>query len=299
MRENYDEVAWYARGNNLSDNEPGHLTGWTRPSGGIATVAKGSWRLWFKSRLSESHQHADLTHVSIRYRDDWLAVDPGTGTYNGPLEIRNSFRTSGAHNGLRVGDAHILTPHRAFRWLGQPRSADTATFTAEGLTVLFAAHDAFVTEHDTRVARAVVVSRSGIVCIDWLERSADSTLTVALAPQITLEGTTVRLSDATEIVAFGLSAAEVNAGSTCPFRGWYSPTYGRWEPAQWLTVRNTAKQTTAWGFYEHGSALPVCERGAWTVGSVRFSVDFRSKGVELSILVGGVEHLMNARMYSS
>ena len=69
-------------------------------SGGITHIQLGPWRVWFKTGLGHSHQHADLGHVSIEYDGQWVVVDPGTGTYNGALEIRNAFRTSGAHNGV-------------------------------------------------------------------------------------------------------------------------------------------------------------------------------------------------------
>ena len=89
-------------------------------SGGIAHIRTGPWRVWFKVGLQGSHQHADLGHVSIEHDGRWVVVDPGTGTYNGPLGDPQCVPDQPGHNGIRVQDGEILIPHRAFRWLNSP-----------------------------------------------------------------------------------------------------------------------------------------------------------------------------------
>ncbi len=98
------------------DAEPAEGNGFDLGAG-IARVGRASTIVWLKMGSGPSHGHADLSSVSVVYRDTVILGDAGTGTYNGDITVRNHFRGSASHNVLRVAGAEQLEPHRAFRWL--------------------------------------------------------------------------------------------------------------------------------------------------------------------------------------
>lgn len=270
-QDEHDEVFWYASGatNATSADTPDTV----RESGGITAVTRGEWSLWFKNGTGPSHQHADLTHVSIRRADDWVTVDPGTGTYNGPLVVRNAFRTSSAHNGIRPGGAEMFEPHRAFRWLTSATSAAGHTDVDPSTTVLASVHDAFVRVGAGRVLRAVIVTNDGVSVVDWSESGPDSDLTIALAPEA--------------------SAAEVRSAHPLrtvtaqddPMVGWYSRTYGQWEPAPWLVATVPAGAASWW---QVGSVpQPAVDGSTVAIGDLTVEATFTPDGATLSIVRQG------------
>ena len=118
----HDLLAWYAPRPESATSE-GPRAPDVSSSGGLSRAVRGHWNVWLKSGSAPSHGHADLGHVSARVGQEWLLSDPGTGTYNGPIEVRNGFRTSSAHNALVIDGEDQLVPHRAFRWVHRPWTA--------------------------------------------------------------------------------------------------------------------------------------------------------------------------------
>ena len=53
---------------------------------GIGRAHVGPFTVWLKAGSGPSHGHADLSSVAIAVGDQWLVGDPGTATYNGPIE---------------------------------------------------------------------------------------------------------------------------------------------------------------------------------------------------------------------
>lgn len=296
----YDEVAWHAP----CPPDPVHMhrlesSDFLLPSGGIFYGTKGDWSVWFKSELQHSHQHADLTHVSIKYQGQWVVVDPGTGTYNGPLDIRNAFRASAAHNGFRVNGDPLLTPHRAFRWLGDPKGKGAPTLEVAGAEVFFSAHDAYVPHHGTRVARAVVIHADGVSCIDWLEHPKSGEFSVALPAGVQADAGSLNLGDGTTLQTSGLEDAAIVCGSERPFEGWQSQTYGAWEPSQWLKLRRSECSVNVWSIGTLGSAEPTVAGTTIGVNDLRLSVNFISDGVELTVAANGANHRVMTRNTSA
>ena len=66
--------------------------------GGVARAESGEVTVWLKAGSGPSHGHADLLSTVVSWDGIEVVGDPGTGTYNGPLEIRNYFRSSLAHS---------------------------------------------------------------------------------------------------------------------------------------------------------------------------------------------------------
>ncbi|MFC5922299.1 heparinase II/III domain-containing protein [Micromonospora vulcania] len=250
----FDELAWYAP---TPDREataeqftpPTHTRPGATTSGGIALVDRGPWRVWFKVDGGPSHGHADLTSVWVKHGGRWLIADPGTGTYNGPLEVRNGLRTSAAHPVRRPDGRDQLVPHRAFRWLNTGRGHLGAPLVLPDRTIVFGWHDAYARgEHPVRVGRAVVVADGYVAIVEFADppaAAASWSLTVPLHPEVAARGDTL-IAGGTKVGLFGLDGYQAVRGRSVPFAGWHSGTYGRWEPATWITAESRA-DTAVWG----------------------------------------------------
>lgn len=237
--ERYDEIAWYAP----PETPCGAPDTW-RPqtvarSGCIAYLPVANWRVWFKVGSAPSHQHADLTSFWLQREGSWIVADPGTGTYNGPLDVRNGLRTSAAHPVVRVDDADQLQPHRAFRWLGTATGHLAPIARLGRQHILLGWHDAYErVAPGLRVARVLIVNNESVTVVDVLSpESAGRTwqMTVPLAPGVSFTGQSLTWTGG-ELPVTGLEKATEFQGSEHPWRGWHSPTYGTWVPSTWLSV---------------------------------------------------------------
>ena len=243
-------------------------------SGGLTHVQHGPWRVWFKVGLEHSHQQADLGHVSIQHDGRWLVIDPGTGTYNGPLKIRNAFRTSRGHNGLRVRGQRHLGPTPRFSLAESPRGTFAPALTVGETVVLFGVHDAFVETHDCRVARAVLIS-------------PDCRHMCGLAGETTAKSTDggtawrARLPSVWRVWGRAQGSGERDRGERTghPFGGWVSSTYGSWSPAAWLDAERPSDAASWWAVANLTSPKVKVEGQRAALGGLELSIDFGSAGV--------------------
>jgi hypothetical protein len=307
--EEFDEVAWYAPPPLEASGAEGTATGPTdneasvsvASNGGITRVCAGDWTVWFKCGTGPSHQHADLTHVSARFRDQWVLIDPGTGTYNGELEIRNAFRTSRAHNGLRIHGEEMFVPHRAFRWLTSANTCMGMPVQAKDVAVVWGLHDAYTRLEDGgRVARAVVVTRDGLTCVDWREGDKESLLTIALPPEAQIADGRLSLGtpnhQTPDLALTGLEGTTITNGAQAPFGGSFSRTYGCWQPAPWLEQAISGSGPTTWGVAIAGATnhTPTTDGTVVHVAGVDLSLEFRPGGATLSATFLGKTRLFTA-----
>ncbi|OLT28522.1 hypothetical protein BJF82_03300 [Kytococcus sp. CUA-901] len=227
--EQHDELAWYAAARHGAGEAPSVAP--LSTTGGITRLEHAGWTVWLKHGTATSHQHADISHVSIRRDGQWITVDPGTGTYNGPLDVRNAFRTSHAHNGVRPDGAEMLEPHRAFRWLSGAATTDLGHLQFGDTHVLWSAHDAFARTGHGVTARAVLVSPTAVSVHDWSENATRCTRTVAFPDGAQVAEGTVTIGGTQYPIEISGATAE---GNTTPPTGFHSPTYGTWVPAPWI-----------------------------------------------------------------
>ncbi len=223
-----DELAWYAdpAPARTASASPAPAT-WA--SGHFSGSARGPWRVWLKRSLTPSHQHADLSSVWIQHEGAWVVQDPGTGTYNGPLVVRDGFRTSAAHPVWRPSGGDLLGPHRAFRWQRATVPAGHGHLDLGSASLLAVWHDGFETG---RSLRLVLVEEAGVTVVDRLPAGARSwTMTLPEGPE------------AARLTGLG---GELAAGEEAPFVGWVSETYGDWRPSPWRQVSGDAGWLT-WG----------------------------------------------------
>lgn len=269
----YDELAWYAPERPV-ERPTAPLPAAPTPRG-IAYVNRGPWRVWFKVDGGPSHGHADLTSVWIAHNGQWVVCDPGTGTYNGPITVRNGLRTSAAHPVQRPDGRDQLGPHRAFRWLRSARGHLAPPLQLPDRTILFGWHDAYA---PLRVGRAVVVRDAYVAVLDFADRPQTARswrLTVPLHPDVAVKDDALVLNGQI-IGVFGLDGHGVLKGESEPFAGWYSRSYGHWEPTMWLSAET--ETLGAWGVGEAPAGWPVMgdgfrfevqwERGAATLVAV-------------------------------
>jgi hypothetical protein len=237
-RADHDECAWYApEGTPVAPDEPerdGHDIG-----GGIARAERGPLVAWLKAGSGPSHGHADLLSTSVLCDGAWVLGDPGTGTYNGPLEQRDHFRTSVAHNVVRIDGTDQLGPHRAFRWLRSARGVVGPPLRADGWLVMWGAHDAYTfLDPPRRVVRAVALREDAVVVADWVEGPATHlALSLPLGPACAWDAgtSTIQVRGTTLALRVPVVPAAVR-GQETPFDGWWSTTYGQFEPSSRLEL---------------------------------------------------------------
>ncbi|MBG6066715.1 heparinase II/III domain-containing protein [Micromonospora ureilytica] len=293
----FDELAWYAPAPDTTVDE----VTWSLParssattSGGIAVVDRGPWRVWFKVDGGASHGHADLTSVWITHNGRWLIADPGTGTYNGPLEVRNGLRTSAAHPVRRPDGQDQLVPHRAFRWLHAGRGHLGPPLDLPDRTILFGWHDAYERgERPVRVGRAVVVADEYVAIVEFADPQAavgSWSLTVPLHPDVAVRNDTL-VAGESKLHLFGLDGHEAVRGRSAPFAGWHSRTYGRWEPATWITAESR-DDTVVWGLGTVAGPRPEPD----ALDGLGFEVTWSDSGASLAVthLASGTVHHVRA-----
>lgn len=255
-REAYDECAWYA-----PEGEPVPVPAAVadgRPiGGGFARGVQGGWTAWLKAGGGTSHQHADLCSTVFTVDGQWVVGDPGTGTYNGPLEQRNAFRTSGAHSVLRRQGADQLVPHRAFRWLHAASGVVGPPPVVAGHVVMWGVHDAYRRlPGGGRTVRIVVLRDGALTVADVREggQGEDWALTLPLHPDVQERDGRVLLPDGSSL-DFLLPAEPVRVhGCDTPYAGWWSHTYGSAVPATWLQMSGAGGGAVVWGVHRPETA---------------------------------------------
>jgi hypothetical protein len=70
--------------------------------------------------LSAGHSHSDTLSILLRVGDRDILCDPGTYTYTGDPELRDWFRSSAAHNTIRIDGRDQAEAAGPFRWIGRP-----------------------------------------------------------------------------------------------------------------------------------------------------------------------------------
>lgn len=70
--------------------------------------------------LHAGHSHSDTLSIVLRSGADDILIDPGTYTYTGEPEWRDWFRSSAAHNTIRIDGRDQAQPAGPFGWNGKP-----------------------------------------------------------------------------------------------------------------------------------------------------------------------------------
>ena len=78
------------------------------------------------------HSHSDSLSVTVQLAGEFVLIDPGTFTYIAEPAERRWFRSSAAHNTVRVDDLDQGTQSGPFRWSTKPEVKLTTWEPAEG-----------------------------------------------------------------------------------------------------------------------------------------------------------------------
>lgn len=262
----YDELSWYAATPTDDVVEPVRAEGTAWTSGHFSGARRGPWTVWLKRGLTPSHQHADLTSTWIQHDGEWVTRDPGTGTYNGPLRVRDGFRTSAAHPVWRPEGGDLLGPHRAFRWQRGTVPAGDGTGQLPNATLLAVWHEGF---DAGRVLRLVLVEDTGVTVLDRLPSGA--------------RGWTMTVPEGPAAAHLTLPCSSTMTGQETPFSGWMSDTYGRWDPSPWRLATGDA----GWHVWGAGDVR--------SLGGQDINVDESEDRVSVTLRIDGAPHTVEAQ----
>lgn len=271
----YDELAWYAVPQTARPISTIRRSS-TWASGHFSGGEHGPWRVWLKRAGTGSHQHSDLSSVWIQYQGTWVLCDPGTGTYNGPIHIRNGFRQSAAHPVWRPANEDLLGPHRAFRWQRPTVPSGHGHLELPDGSLLAAWHEGFDLG---RTLRFVLVEPDRVTVLDRLPQESRGGWVMTIPEGAAAEQLT------------GVDGARTS-GQDQPFAGWVSATYGNWEPAPWREVAAVAGWR-AWGTGPSRS-ITSTRPDQVTLQGARLSISESSDAVVAHLALNGNIHRLKA-----
>ncbi|MFD0417344.1 alginate lyase family protein [Streptomyces sp. NPDC127108] len=250
-------------------SRPGHFA-----DAGL-TILRGPEEIWCRCDggphgflAIAAHGHADALSVEVRHDGVDVLADPGTYCYHGQPAWRRYFRSTLGHNTLELDGGDQSVSGGPFLWTRHARSrvlaADTA---AEGVALWSAEHDGY--QHSVHRRRVELTAASKeLRVVDEVRGRRGPRRAVRLAfhlgPTVAadLVGnwavlTWTRDGEVRSAVLDlpGQLSWRAHRGESSPPLGWYSPGFGRKEPATTLVgtgfvdgVAPSAKFTTVLRF---------------------------------------------------
>ncbi|MBF8171077.1 alginate lyase family protein [Streptomyces olivaceus] len=191
-----------------------------------------------------AHAHADALSVEVRHDGVDVLADPGTFCYHGQPVWRRYFRSTLGHNTLELDGTDQSVSGGPFLWTRHARSRVLAVETPqEGVSRWCAEHDGYGrTVHRRRVELAHV-SRELRVVDEVRGEGRAVRLAFHLGPAVAAD-----LAGSRAVLTWSRDGEERSAlldlpsrlswrahrGESDPPLGWYSPGFGRREPATTL-----------------------------------------------------------------
>jgi hypothetical protein len=94
------------------------------PDAGIAVMTSGATHALVDAgpfgALNSGHSHSDTLSIIVSLGDEEILIDPGTYTYTGDPQSRDWFRSSEAHNTIRIDGFDQGEMAGPFRWIHPP-----------------------------------------------------------------------------------------------------------------------------------------------------------------------------------
>ncbi|WJV44574.1 heparinase II/III family protein [Streptomyces flavofungini] len=197
-----------------------------------------------------AHGHADALSVEVRQDGVEVLADPGTYCYHGQPEWRRYFRSTLGHNTLELDGGDQSVSGGPFLWTRHARTrvlvADTADASAGGNALWSAEHDGYQRSvHRRRVELSGAAKELRIVDEVRSHHSPRRAVRLAfhLGPAIAVDLvgnwavlTWTREGEVRTAVLDlpGQLSWRTHRGESEPPLGWYSPGFGRKEPATTL-----------------------------------------------------------------
>jgi heparinase II/III-like protein len=191
------------------------------------------------------HAHNDTLSIEVHGAGEDLIVDPGTGGYTADLALRDRFRSTAAHNTVRVDGAEINPiPPRPFALPGNDRPVLRRTVFRRTYHLAQAEHHGYERLADPVVhKRIVLLNRIGrrIVVEDRLEGTGRHRVEwfFHLAPGVTaaLDPAAPRLEAKANAAGFAIAPDLQPAGTRWRIApDFFSPGYGRVVPSETLVI---------------------------------------------------------------
>lgn len=179
-----------------------------------------------------AHAHCDLLSLVLWIGGHQLLIDGGTYSYDG--ELRDYFRTDGAHTTITIADRSQADPKRDFSWSNVPEGRCTYF---DGNRVDVQVPDL----HGATVSRSIAHPRRGVWHVEDVVSARDPvavTWTFNFAPDLRLDTSqrTVLVEKPGLAVPFAIvsTPSDVSSGIES---GWYSADYGHKARNQRLVCR--------------------------------------------------------------
>ncbi|MFC1442684.1 alginate lyase family protein [Streptacidiphilus sp. N1-10] len=216
------------------------------------TVLRGPEEIWCRCDggphgfLSiAAHAHADALSVEVRHDGVDVLADPGTYCYHGQPEWRQYFRSTLGHNTLQLDGADQSGSGGPFLWTRHARSrvltAGAADGTADaGVTRWSAEHDGYRGSVHRRRVELTAADRQLLIVDEVQGPRRAAKLAFHLGPAVAAElvgsqavlSWTVDGEDRSAVLDLpGQLDWQAHRGETDPPLGWYSPGFGRRQPA--------------------------------------------------------------------
>jgi uncharacterized heparinase superfamily protein len=186
------------------------------------------------------HAHCDALALLMSVDGVPQLLDPGTYTYTGEKHWRAYFRSARAHNTVTVNGRDSAKQESAFQWSGTFRASLVEKEGAEGGPLrLLACHKGYHQNGITHWRYVGVFGRPVVVVVmDVLlgPGEHDLELNWHMPAEVSAGNDDVfRLKRLSASVSGGKSTLVLGDASQDP-RAWWSPVYGRLEPAACLTT---------------------------------------------------------------
>ncbi|MDX3242321.1 alginate lyase family protein [Streptomyces sp. ME18-1-4] len=194
-----------------------------------------------------AHAHADALAVEVRHDGVDVLADPGTYCYHGQPEWRQYFRSTLGHNTLQLDGGDQSVSGGPFLWTRQARSrvlvADASGAFDGGTARWCAEHDGYQRSVHRRRVELSAASQELTVVDEVRGPRRAARLAFHLGPAIVAELAGHRAvltwtrdgEDRSATLDLpGLLSWRAHRGESDPPLGWYSPGFGRKEPATTL-----------------------------------------------------------------
>jgi len=128
VKDLHEQAVWWL-GAGVLDRKPGEGKWESRlfSDAGVAALSSGANQVIFDAGgfgpWGAGHSHADALSILARSGQEEILIDPGTCTYVGEQKWRDWFRSTEAHNTVRVGGRDQATAAGPFRWANHPEVA--------------------------------------------------------------------------------------------------------------------------------------------------------------------------------
>jgi glycosyltransferase involved in cell wall biosynthesis len=195
------------------------------------------------------HAHADALSVCWNHDGRPLLIDSGTFEYAGDGPERNQFRGTNAHNTLLVDGMDEAEPRGQFGWSDLPRVSAEGWVSGQHFDLFVASHDGYCRLMSPVVHRRWVFSlKSGFWLVRDLvlgEAKHQLELSWHLGPGLSARGgSACEFVDNAGHTRLRMLAVEGTGWSQEMRQGWWSPVYGRKEPALVVSFSATATLPT-------------------------------------------------------